>query len=305
MGDVNTVKVTVVSLSAAANIVLNSLVMAVILRTPSLRDDRTSLFMFSLATSSLAFGVCCSIGSAIMCSHPALNTATFNTVYIIIAGWFTVASLYNLCCVSLCKMAAVVYPLRYLAAVTERRCYLVILFNWTISIALAAPFAFNDVSWSQQVCYPRRNQVTGSSSNYLYVVQVIGGLLPMFGMIYSNVRMFIVVARVNRQVAAAGFPVEAGSNAVETSQPSLASALIRSVRSSRNIIIICVTYVFLVIIIILVVSAKSADHTVITNDVEFAIIWLFFANTFINSFLYIVLHRSVRMAVMNLLHSQS
>ena len=265
MDDVNPVKVTVVSLSAAANIVVNSLVMAVILRTPSLRDDLTSLFMFSLATSSLAFGVCCSIGSAIMCSHPALNTDAFISVYIVVAGWFMFASLYNLCCISLCKMAAVVYPLSYLAVVTERRCYLLILFNWTISIALAAPFAFFDM-WSQCVCFPRRNHVTGNSSNYLYAVQVLAGLLPMLGMVYSNVRMFIVVARVNRQVAEAGFAVEAGSNTTETSQPSLASALIKSVRSSRNIIIICVTYVFLVVIIILVLFAKSADHTVVTND---------------------------------------
>ena len=297
MEDVNSVKVTVVSLSAAANIVLNSLVIAVIVKTPKLREDRTTLFVFSLAVSGLAFGICCTVSSAIFCSRPEMtNPNGFASIYMALAAWFTVASLYNLCCISVCKMVAVVYPLRYLVVVTERRCYIVIFFNWIVSASFAAPFYFIATSWSPDECIAERKQITWKSSAYMFALEVICCLLPMSVMIYANVRMFVVVARVTRQVSVA-------SSDVEPYQQILASALIRSVRSSRNIIIICFAYVFLVMSIVVVVTTTSISDTAIEVDVKFALDWLFFAHMFINSFLYIVLHRSVRVAVKELFRS--
>jgi len=296
--------VTVVSLSAAANIVLNSLVIAVIVKTPKLREDRTTLFVFSLAVSGLAFGICCTASSAIFCSRPEMTNADgFASIHMALAAWFTVASLYNLCCISVCKMVAVVYPLRYLVVVTERRCYFVIFFNWIVSASFAAPFYFIATSWSSDVCIAERKQITWKNSAYMFALEVICCLLPMIAMIYANVRMFVVVARVTRQVAVAGVQLDAPSSDVEPYQHILASALVRSVRSSRNIIIICFAYVFLVMTIVVVVTTTSINDTAIGVDAEFALVWLFFAHMFINSFLYIVLHRSLRLAVKNLFHS--
>ena len=73
----HTVQVAAISLSAVANIVLNSLVMIVIARTPTLREDRTTLFVFSLAASDLAFGVCIMTTSAVVCSHPEIRLDEF------------------------------------------------------------------------------------------------------------------------------------------------------------------------------------------------------------------------------------
>ena len=155
------------------------------------------------------------------------------------------------------------------------------------------------------MCIARRQNVTGKNSAYMFAVEAMCALLPMIVMIYANVRMFLVVVRVTRQVSAAGVSavgnhVVAGSNAIGPFQQSPASAMTRSVRSSRNIIIICFAYVSMVMSILVVLSTHSITQKMKTSDVEFAIVWVFFANTFINSFLYIVLHRSLRKAVKNL-----
>ena len=208
--DINSVKVTVVSLSAAANIVLNSLVIAVIVKTAKLREDRTTLFVFSLAVSGLAFGICCTVSSAIFCSRPEMTNADgFASIYMALAAWFTVASLYNLCCISVCKMVAVVYPLRYLVVVTERRCDFVIFFNWIVSASFAAHFCFIGVTWSRYVCIGELRQTNWKSSAYMFALEVIYCLLLMVVMIYANVLMFVVVVRVTRQVSVAGVQINA------------------------------------------------------------------------------------------------
>jgi len=200
---------------------------------------------------------------------------------------------------------AVVYPLRYLALVTERRCYYVIVWNWTASLILTAPIYFLiEVSWSEDLCFVRGGKVSsGNTLAYLLVSQVIGGFLPMALMVYANVRMFIVVVRVMHQVAADIVPSGAGTNASVLQQHTLSMSLFRSVRSSRNIIIICSVFVCIISleeIVVLTVSLHQTQQQ--PSGVEIAAMWLFFNNSSINSLLYIVLHRCVRTALMHLFH---
>ena len=299
------VQVAAISLSAVANIVLNSLVMIVIARTSTLREDRTTLFMFSVAASDLVFGVCIMTTSAVVCSHPEIRSDEFVPGFFTLCAWLILTSMYNMCSVSLCKMFAVVYPLRYLALVTERRCYYVIIWNWTASIILTAPIYFLlEVTWSEDFCFVRGGKVSsGNTLVYLLLSQVIGGFLPMALMMYANVRMFIVVVRAKHAVAAEIIPSVAGTNSSVLHQHTLSMSLFRSVRSSRNIIIICSVFVGIItleVIVILTVSLHQTQQQ--PSAAEIATMWLFFNNSSINSLLYIVLHRSVRSAVMNLFH---
>ena len=196
------------------------------------------------------------------------------------------------------------YPLRYLVVVTERRCYFVIFFTWIVSASFAAPFCFIDITWSHYLCIGEVRRTHWKSLAYMIALEVICCLLPMIVMIYANVRIFVVVVRVTRQMSAAAVQINAPINEVGPYQHILASAVVRSVRSSRNIIIICFAYVLLVIIIVVFVTSWSISETFIAKDVEFAMVWVFFAHMFINSFLYIVLHRFVRVAVRNLFRSK-
>ncbi|KAI0210011.1 hypothetical protein LSAT2_005269 [Lamellibrachia satsuma] len=301
MENVRSAQVAAVSLSAAANVILNSLVMVVIARTPKLREDRTTLFMFSLATSDLAFGSCIMTTSAIMCSHPEIPVDKFASGFAAVSTWLTLTSLYNLCCISLCKMVAVVYPLRYLALVTERRCYILIFLNWTVSLILAAPVYFVDVLWDQDMCFVRLPQTHRTLSTYVIIMQLIGGLLPMSAMIVANWRIFLVVVRATHRVAAQGSHISEGSNTFALNQQTLASSIHKSVRASRNIIVICLVYICVVAVGIAVTTAINLQQRVKTSAAEFVVLWLFFSNTSINSLLYMVLYRSVRTALTNVL----
>ena len=295
-------QVAAISLSAVANIVLNSLVMIVIARTPTLREDRTTLFMFSLAASDLVFGVCIMITSAVVCSHPEIRSDEFAPVFFTLSAWLLLTSVYNMCSVSLCKMLAVIYPLRYLALVTERRCYYVVVWNWTAGFILAVPMYFLiDQSWNEDICSVRVGKITSVNKlAYLFASQVLGGFLPIALMIYANVRMFIVVVRTKRQVAAESFAIAAGSNNCVLQQHTLSMSLVRSVKSSRNIIIICSVFVSIMTLELIVAFTVPLQERQEHSSAQVAIVWLVFNNSLINSLLYIVLHRSVRSALMNL-----
>ncbi|KAI0210012.1 hypothetical protein LSAT2_005270 [Lamellibrachia satsuma] len=302
MKTVRSVLVATASLSAAANVILNSLVMVVIARTLKLREDRTTLFVFSLAASDLAFGICTMGTSAIICSHPEIRIDEFMSVFSTLGAWLYLTSLYNMCSVSLCKMVAVVYPMRYLALVTERRCYLVIFINWTGSFLLTIPIYFIDLPWSQEMCFVRLQKSSGNKLAYVFASQFVGGVLPIVVMTYANVRMFMVVVHAIHRVSAEGLQLGEGTNTTVLQQHTLAMSVLRSVRSSINIIIICSLYISVLLIEIIVEISVALRETQTPSVAEIIVVWLVFNNTSINSLLYIVLHRSVRTALKNLLH---
>ena len=299
MEDTNVAKVVIISLSAATNIALNCLLIVVIARTPTLRDDRTTLFVFSLVSSDLAFGCSVMVSSAIVCSRPDIRVGNFAYVFAVVGYWLNLTSLYNLCCISVCKMVAVVYPLRYLTLVTERRCHVVIVFNWLFSLVMTAPLFAIDMSWNPDLCFIQPNDTNSSTPHYVVAMQMFGNLVPIAVMVYANVRMFYVVAYTTRRVSAEGVQVGVGSSSLVLQQHTLASVMLRSIRSSRNIIVMCLAYTVVVIMAIMVESISWHQKSD-SPDVKFVALWLFFNNTSINSFLYISLYRSVRKAIKKL-----
>ena len=286
-----------ITISAVTNIAINSLLIVVITRTPTLRDDRTTLFILSLVSSDLAFGVCVMASSAIISSSPDIRVDNFVAVFVVVGAWLNVTSLYNLCYVSVCKMVAVVYPLRYLTVVTERRCYVIIVFTWVVCLILAIPLSSIDMTWDSNICFIRRKNVTSTDPDYVVAMETIVSVLPMATMIYANVRMFCVVVRVTHKVSSEQARFSTGSSSLALQQHTLASVMFRSVRSSRNIIVICLAYIVVVVIAIAYESIVFANQKLDSPNFRFVILWLFFNNTSFSSMLYILLHRSVRKAI--------
>ena len=62
------IKTPVICVIIILNVIMNSLVIAVIARYPQLREDRTTLFMFSLSVSDLAVGCTFMPITAALCS---------------------------------------------------------------------------------------------------------------------------------------------------------------------------------------------------------------------------------------------
>ena len=86
----------------------------------------------------------------------------------------TVATTFNLCCVTLDRHIAIFYPLRYEDIVTNRRCYLLIATVWFMSLVLpCSRLLINDV--------------TGLSTLYISFT-VITILIPMIIIIFCSMQ---------------------------------------------------------------------------------------------------------------------
>ena len=114
------VKPVIIGSIIALNLALNSLVLAVIIRNPHPPEDRTTLFMFSLALADLVNGCTAMPISAAVCSKMSLNVREdlhyLHRIQAFCSAWFSLNSAHSLCWITVCKVAAVVNPLRYAAS---------------------------------------------------------------------------------------------------------------------------------------------------------------------------------------------
>ena len=148
-------------------------------------------------------------------------------------------------------------------------------------------------------------------SVYMGVVEVIGAVIPLCVIVYTSARIFIVVVRTTRRIAAQEFETATAttdSGTVDTrASPQVATHLspmavtLRSIRSSRYILAICFFYLFVLIYNVVVDTVASVLKTDKKSMLAFTAIWIFFSNTSVNSFLYICMHGSFRRAAKKLL----
>ena len=110
-----------------------------IVRNRSLRMTSSNLFLTSLAAADFLVGLV--IDPVYITTRCLLfNTETYWQTYskAIDYLWIhtTVATTFNLCCVTLDRHIAIFHPLRYEDIVTYRRCYVIIATVWFISFVL-------------------------------------------------------------------------------------------------------------------------------------------------------------------------
>ena len=287
----NDVKTTIISIVIVMNVIANSLVIAVIARYPQLREDRTTLFMFSLSVSDLACGCTAMPINAAVCSSATTNTVSKLTYLpnfqAFFTWWFGITSMNSSCWLTVSKAIFILNPLRTEQLLPRRRCYIVIGLIWTISgLFSLVNFKF-DIRWNMMLCtnrYPEgRNTAIVFMSSF-----VIGVVIPGIAIVYSTVRIFIVVVRTHRQISALG-----QSLAVNTGDAGFVT--LQAMRSSKNAIIICVTTVALNMPFLVFCFTRSITTNYIQREfLIFAALTIFQCNTFVNSLLYLFLYRSVR-----------
>ena len=108
-------KVVVICIIIILNVIINSLVIAVISRNLQLGEDRTTLFMFSLSLSDLASGCTC------------MNLVDFlPKVHFLLMWWFGFNSMYSLCCLTVAKAIVILKPLRANNLLPYKRCHVFI-----------------------------------------------------------------------------------------------------------------------------------------------------------------------------------
>ena len=289
--DFNDVKPALIAAVITMNIALNSVVIVVIAKYPQLREDRTALFIFSLTLSDLGSGCTAMPISAAVCSR-ATPQARENTHYLPIMheffiNWFTTTSLYSLCCVSVCKMIAITRPFTYEQLLTRNRCYAIIGCIWLIGAVLAASLSHAVVGWDMNVCLYRIPVGAVDSSAFAFIL-FVGWIVPVGGVLYANSRIFCVIIRTHLQIRA---QVSSISGTVDNN----ASMTLQMIRSGGNVLALCLALLVLTVpVIISSVASVKGSRSSLPYWYEFVAAWIYICNTFMNSFLYLILFRSVR-----------
>ena len=284
----------VIGVMIVLNIVLNGLALAVIVRYPQLREDRTTLFIFSLTLSDLANGCTAMPISAALCSSATPNvrdnTTYFPKIHAFFSVWFSVTSMHSLCWVTVCKMVAITNPLRYEQVLTRTRCYAIVCVMWLVGALMAAVVTYNVDSWDFNTCIHNVN-IDGGKFGLIFVVVIIAILCPVSGLVYSTARIFRAILRTHRQITAQVVSISAENDNVAP----IESLTMKSIRSGRNVLIVCLALIVLTIpYFILAAIALFVARDGMPSWYSFGATWMFVSNTFINSLIYLVVFRSVR-----------
>ena len=303
--DFDDIKPVVISAVCILNITLNLFLIAVISRYPQLREDRTMLFILSLTLSDLAEGCTAMPVSATVCSGATPNVRNMlrylpriNELGFV---WFGLNSIHSLCWATVCKMVAITKPLRYEQLFTRTRCYLIILGIWVSGALYAAALSPWIVSWDLDACiyYLPIETLPTYAVVFLLIGFAFGLVAPIALIVYANVRIFVVIVRTHRRIAAQTNSI-GGHVPFVANIPSLTS---RSIRSGRNVLILCLTYFLLTIpagVTMIAAIVKGANYDW-PASFKFLSVWTVCCNTFLNSLLYVSLFRTVRSKALNMI----
>ena len=292
VSDVGDIKTVVISVVIITNITLNLLVVAVIARYPLLRVDRTALFMLSLTLSDLANGLTAMPLSAAVCSQATPNvrnmTEYLPKIHAYFSPWFGITSMHSLSWMTVYKMVAITNPLRCEQLLTRRRCYLLICSLWLTGAVLGATLVPTATSWNQDDCGFKIDVSKGTVSVFI-IDAIVGIVWPSVAIIYSTTRIFFAILRTHRQISA---QLNSVGGEITGTIPSLN---LNSIRSGRNVLIVCFTFVVLTtpFALYFVFVAFGVDNY-LPLSFRFISVWLFFFNSSASSLIYLVVFRSVR-----------
>ena len=294
MDETNDFKAIVISAVIITNVIANSLVIAVIARYPQLREDRTTLFMFSLSVSDLAAGCTFMPISAALCSKAtSVVVDTFQrlpNIHAFLFWWFGFNSMYSLCWLTASKAMVIVNPLRSEQLLTRERCYFIIGFNWLLGCVVACANFSVDVSWNFDSCFSDYAPVDYGWSLFYVLHCIVGGVLPVTVIIYSTARICIVVLHTRRQISAQAQAIEMGSGAV--GNPGFVTA--QAIRSSRNVLVICFFSFVMTTPIFVATLIRYLSRFHVSIWFSSLSLWIFECNTIVNGLLYLLLYQSVR-----------
>ena len=135
---------------------MNSLVIAVIARYPQLREDRTTLFMFSLSVSDLTAGCTFMPISAALCSRatPRITdmVGLLPEIHAFMVWLFAFNSMYSLCWLTITKVIVILNPFKVEQFLTHKCCYFIIAMKWIIGCLLALGNFTMAIPWNTVRC---------------------------------------------------------------------------------------------------------------------------------------------------------
>ena len=293
-------KPVIISAVIVMNITLNGLVLAVIAKYPQLREDRTTLFMFSLTLSDLANGCTTMPISAAVCSNATPNVRNMlpyvPRVLHVCLVLFNFTSAHSLCWVTVCKTIAITKPLRYEQLLTRNRCYLIIACIWLTGGVFAIAGTHLVTELNMRTCMfavPDGSYVMME----LVFALIIGVLVPAVAIVYATTKIVCVIVRTHHQMTSQ-------VNSISGSSGNTSYLTLKALRSGRDVVLICLAFLILTLplgfyLIALILEFQDK----LPSSFPFVANLIFVCNSSVNSLLYLVLFRSVRRNTAEMLYN--
>ena len=258
----------------------NILVLSAVWKTPSLRSPSTIL-LCGLATTDLAVGLVVqplflSMELMLLVSNSAKYHCNLAKAYIAVSYTVCSASLMTITAISLDRLLAIQYHLRYTSIVTIPRVVFVMTLNWLVSGFLASL-----VFWSGKAVFP--------------VVMTVGVAICLCLSTYAHVKIYVVVRHHQQQIQAQAQAVQAvnGFNMVRFKGTATNAFLV------YYFLLLCYTPLF---INFLLNSNEEIVQSVLSKKAHRAISWkltttIVFMNSSVNPLIYCWRVREMRVAV--------
>ena len=173
-------------LVALAAIIGNAVVLWLIAKNESLRTI-SNLFLTSLAAADFLVGFAIAptwIFTRCLKYEAESYVQTHGKVIDCLWIHTTVATTFNLCCVSLDRYIAIIHSLRYREILTKRRCYQLIATVWSMSLILPCS----------------RFLVTEGSVTLWLSFTIITVLIPMIVIVFCSIRILRAAAEQSRKI---------------------------------------------------------------------------------------------------------
>ena len=276
------------------NIVTNAIVVAVIAKYPQLREDRTNLFMLSMMTADVLYGICVMPLSAVLCSGASQSILAampyLPNVVMLYSRSIAIVGLNSLSWVTLCKMIAITKPFVYERHLNTTRCYVIIAIIWSIGFLVGLACFRVETDWSTSVCMPRMNRSSAvdAVTDFVFLMCAVS---PVILIVFGTTNIFMVIVRTHQQIASQvqSMGGEQGTDGHTT------SATLQSIRSGRNVLIICASIVLLLLPTLAYdIYASVSGKTGEVYLINFIVMWTAAWNTVVNSILFVFLYRYVR-----------
>ena len=269
------IKPVITSAVIIMNMSLNVLVIAVIFKHPQLREDRTTLFMLSLTLSDLANACTAMPIIATICSNATPQARAMRDLlpkfHLMCTVWFAFNSLHSLCWMTVYKMIAITKPLRYEQILSRNRCRAIVCFTWLSGVVVATMFLHGKTTWDMKTCVVRKDGHSIAIRAIFLIGFTLGQVTTTVVIVYSTARIFCVIVRTHLRIT-----TQVNSVVVElASVRDVPWLTLKSIRSGRNALLMCLAYRLLTSpIAVDVVAVVMRKEMHLPDSYRFAAVWI-------------------------------
>ena len=244
----------------------NALVLAAIIRTPSIRSTPHMIMLCSLAVSDFLVGL---IAQPIYLAEQLTKTGSIYLVWKITVSAFSVASLIAITAITVDRFLALHYHMRYATLVTESRVKYTLIIIWLFSFLLS--------------CF----QFWNTRAQHLSMGLVI--LICLIISMLSYIRIYRIVRR--HQIE-----IHVQQQAVQSSDADNNLNIARLEKSARSTFVFYIALIMCYLPLYMVLTLSTISQCNFQIEWDFAST-LIFLNSSINPFLYCWRVRELRTAV--------